>query len=287
MFQTAIKAAQLYTLPIVVSYRRQNGGTDSAIGAFIILNDDGWILTAWHIVDEITKLANEQQLYRSYQAEVTKINADTTTTKVQKKKLTRSLAKPPNNSVTHFSPWWGRDGWQVTSFVLDPLADLAAGKIENFDKSCVSGYPTFKNPAHHFDVGQMLCKYGFPFHSIKPTFDETKNTFQLPPAALPIPLFPIEGMFTRTLVANQGAEEFVETSSPGLRGQSGGPTFDEQGRIWAMQSRTIHHPLGFSPKAPNQANKEHQFLNAGMGAHVNTIMKFLNTAQIKYALSTD
>jgi hypothetical protein len=32
--------------------------------------------------------------------------------------------------------------------------------------------------------------------------------------------------------------KFIETSTPGLRGQSGGPLFDAKGEIWGIQSRT-------------------------------------------------
>lgn len=38
---------------------------------------------------------------------------------------------------------------------------------------------------------------------------------------------------------------FIETSTPRLRGQSGGPIFDVNGAIWAIQSQTHHLKLGF------------------------------------------
>jgi hypothetical protein len=44
------------------------------------------------------------------------------------------------------------------------------------------------------------------------------------------------------------AAKFVEMSSPGLRGQSGGPRFDVNGMVWGLQSRTQHLALGFSPQ---------------------------------------
>ena len=78
--------------------------------------------------------------------------------------------------------------------------------------------------------------------------------------------------------------KFVETSSPGLKGQSGGPTFDSEGRIWAMQSKTAHYPLEFPA---GQKNQEHQFLNVGMGTHAKTIIDFLDSNGVKYNLSKD
>ena len=289
MFQIAIKKAHQYTRPVVVSFRRQDGTTGSSIGAFIVLNQDGWVLTAWHIVDQIRKHSEELKKYNKHQNQTTQINADQTSTGSQKKKVIGSLPKPPTNPITNSSSWWSRDNWHIKTFHINPLADLAIGKIEGFDSASISGYPVIKNPEINFEVGEHLCKLGFPFHSITPKFDTAKKTFKLPKGALPLPLFPIEGMFTRTLIFEKGgaSAEFVETSSPGLRGQSGGPTFDAQGRIWAMQSRTMHYPLGFSPEGPNQRNKEHQFLNAGMGTHASSIIGFLRRFNVDFCLSKD
>ena len=289
MFQKAIKISQEYTLPVVISFRREKGETDSVIGSFILLNDEGWILTAQHIVEKIQELINEFNLYKSYKKESSAINSDISLSKAQRKKKMRSINKPSRNPITNFSPWWGVDGWRINQFKIDKLADLAIGKIDRFDKSLVKDYPTFKDPAKNFDVGENLCKLGFPFHNIEPTFDEANNAFRLPSDAFPIPLFPIEGIFTRTINFEDGllSALYVETSSPGLRGQSGGPIFDSEGRIWAMQSRTLHHPLGFSPEVPNLKNKEHQFLNVGIGTHSKTIIDFLNNHNVQFNLSND
>ena len=289
MFQEALKAAREYTLPVVLSYRRKDGTTDSSIGSFVVLNEDGWILTAEHIVRQIHEVAEEQKLFQAYRDGIDRINSDETKTKVQKRQEVAALAVPPRNPITNFSSWWGRDEWLVNKVRTNKLADLAVGKIEGFDKSRVAKYPQFKNPGIDFDVGENLCKLGFPFHKIKPIFHEDRGVFELPPEAFPIPLFPIEGIFTRTVVVDNGPEsaEYVETSSPGLRGQSGGPTFDARGRIWAIQSRTVHHPLGFSPEAPNQRNREHQFLNSGMGTHANSVLNFLNECGVNVDVSTD
>jgi hypothetical protein len=99
-------------------------------------------------------------------------------------------------------------------------------------------------------------------------------------------------MFTRDIAAGKSADglydiKFLETSTPGLRGQSGGPIFDTEGRIWAIQSQTRHLPLGFSPKikSGNKEIEENQFLNVAWGAHVETILKFLDHHSIKYTVS--
>ena len=55
--------------------------------------------------------------------------------------------------------------------------------------------------------------------------------------------------------ASQRKVHYLETSSAGLLGQSGGPIFDIDGTVWAMQSRTTHLPLGFAPKVNTKAKK--------------------------------
>lgn len=110
-------------------------------------------------------------------------------------------------------------------------ADLAIGRLDPFDPDSVPVFPVFKNP-FSLRPGTSLCRLGFPFHEIAATFDEARQRFALAPDALPIPRFPIEGIFTREQIGvhlNGINVKFVETSSPGLGGQSGGPIFDVNG----------------------------------------------------------
>ena len=58
---------------------------------------------------------------------------------------------------------------------------------------------------------------------------------------------------------------YVETSTPGLKGQSGGPIFDTNGHIYAMQVQPNHIPLGFHPisEYDGKSIEKNQFLNVG------------------------
>ena len=292
MYQQAIKMAQQYTRPVVVSFRREDNTTGSSIGTFMVLNEEGWILTASHIVNNMRSLEKEKKLYDEYQKKLQPITADQNLTRAQQKKAMRGLRKSlEKNPVTHYSMWWGQDGVTVAELAGNPLIDVATGQMRGFDTSSIKAYPKFKNPNVNFDVGEGLCKLGFPFYEIHPTYDEANHRFEFPPNAVPIPLFPLEGIFTRVVIISPKGEnasaKFVETSSPGLRGQSGGPIFDTKGRVWAMQSRTLHYPLGFSPKVPNRPGKEHQFLNTGLGSHAGEIIDFLLEKGVSIQISKD
>ncbi len=291
MFQNALQIARNFTLPVIVSRQGERGRPSSQIASFIILNEEGWLLTAAHVIESINELVQEKQTSDFYKQKKAELEQDPALTKGQRKKALRQLSRPPNDATTAISVWWGRDEWVVNSFRGHKEADIAVGKIESFDPDLVPMYPTFKNPSNDFLPGTSLCKLGFPFHTVTPTFNEKTKGFELPRGAVPVPLFPIEGIFSR-IIQVDGARpdrswpiKFVETSSPGLRGQSGGPTFDVQGRVWALQSRTVHHLLGFSPDAPGGRNKEHQFLNTGLGVHAETIIGFLDSLGIQHYVS--
>jgi S1-C subfamily serine protease len=131
-----------------------------------------------------------------------------------------------------------------------------------------------------------VLRYGYPFHAVDAAFDEQTRTFSIV-SGLPVPVFPIEGITTRLAQGPPDAKYerwFLETSSPGLRGQSGGPVVDTDGTVWAIQSRTAHLPLGFNPrvKIGNAEIEEHQFLNVGMGADSRTIKEFLDHHGVSY-----
>jgi len=99
--------------------------------------------------------------------------------------------------------------------------------------------------------------------------------------------FPNESILTRILLSPEKQPRYIETSSPGLMGQSGGPIFDTRGIVWGVQSHTSHLPLGFSPPVPGGQphQKEHQFLNVGRGVHPAAIVALLKECGIKHSMS--
>ncbi len=134
--------------------------------------------------------------------------------------------------------------------------------------------------------GRSLCKLGFPFQRIDPSFDDEANRFVLPPGSVPVSMMPLEGMFLRVVntVAPGHADDpnlFIETSTPALIGQMGGPVFDSRAVVWGLLSHTLHHPLGFQPRAPT-GHVEHQFLNCGLAVHVSVIRRILDAEGINY-----
>jgi hypothetical protein len=253
MFRRAYDLVSRFTVPVVISQRALDGTVSCGVGAAVVVNEDGWIVTAAHLLEPA--LAHER------------------------------------GELQNVSYWFGFDGWAVSTWDAVPTADLAAGRLTGFDPGHVGGYPVFQTG--ELGPGRSLCRLGFPFHAVGATFDETRGIFELEPGALPIPRFPNEGIMTRFLQAPDAGTPypvgFVETSSPGLRGQSGGPLFDPDGHVWGIQSRTNHVPLGFDPQieAGGAIVTEHQFMNVGVATASETVLGLLQGLGAVVATSDD
>ncbi|MFC1860820.1 serine protease [Chloroflexota bacterium] len=291
MFSSAYEISSKFTFPVICSLRFFDKTVTCQLGTFIILNDEGWIVTVAHLFQPHLAFIQHKQEIQNYNDQLTSINNNTSLNAKQKQKHIAKL-KINNKWITNLSYWWGNDKFKLETINIQGEIDLAVGKITNYDSSLISQYPIIKDPKV-LRYGTSLCKLGFPFHNPVSAFDEATNSFKLQPGTLPVPRFPIEGIITRDVLAGKTKDDkydiaFIETSSPGLKGQSGGPIFDTQGTVWAIQSRTQHLPLGFSPKLKIKGTEveENQFLNVGWGIHPKTLVSFLQDNGVKFQLSS-
>ncbi len=290
MFATAYSIASKFTFPVIASLRFYDKSVNSLMGSFVIVNEEGWIVTVAHLLQFLPAAQQHGIEMKQRELQIQQIEADT---KLDMKHKKKKIAKVPYNPkwITNHAFFWGREGVSISKFVIMPDADLAIGKLEPFKKEEIEVYPTIKNP-DSMPIGTSLCKLGFPFYGIKADFDEATGSFIMAPGTLPVPRFPIEGIFTRNINLGKSKDNsydiaMIETSTPGLKGQSGGPIFDTRGTIWGIQSRTQHFPLGFSPKVMKNGKEieENQFLNVGWGMHPKLIIKFLTDHGIKFNIS--
>jgi hypothetical protein len=280
LFADAYKQASTFTLPVVASARFFDRSVASKLATFVVLNSDGWIVTAGHVFEYATLFKQDGPEVAQHSQQVSLINANPLLNAHQKRVAIDAIRINPH-WVTNFSLWWGADGTTAVNVLILPEADLAIARLTPFDPKSIEVYPTIKNPTELAN-GTSLCKLGFPFYSIPVAFDEGSGAFRFPMALLPIPRFPIEGIYTRTINAGESRDgryaiQFLETSSPGLPGQSGGPIFDTAGRVWGIQVRTQSVPLEFS--VPDQ------YLNLGIGVHPALIVQFLKNQGVRFQLS--
>src|SRR3989442_14999378 len=152
MFARAVQVAQGFTRPLIVSTRLADGTVASGCAAFVVVNDEGWIVTAGHVMSELV----------AYQ---------------QQSAAPSDAAEPAR--ITNVSYWWGKDGVTVAELTVDGLADLAVGRLEPFDRREVPAYPTFGNSARPLLPGTALRRLGVPFHTIGATLIQAPRQFQL------------------------------------------------------------------------------------------------------------
>jgi hypothetical protein len=286
MFAHAVKLVSEFTRPVLISIRHASGKIETGCGTYILLNSDGWALTAGHSIGALLKHQTDKPKYDDYCTGRKAIEGDKSLSVAKKKQKLRALKLDPT-WVTHVSYWWGGDRITHTMWHFAGVADLAAVRLANCDFSVNQGFAQFGDSSVELPQGTSLCKLGFPFHEFKTDFDDTTQSFvikELPPLVR----YPLDGILTRynVFVGPEGQQtvKFAEMSTPGLRGQSGGPWFDVNGTVWGVQSRTHHLPLGFSPEIEIRSKKvtEHQFLNSGAATYINEIAAFLDRHKIAF-----
>lgn len=288
MFSKAYKMVSSFTFPVILSMKHVDNTVESGLASFILLNDQGWILTAAHVVEPLNKIVKDKEEILEYKNKVNEIQNSIKWTPKQKRQKIGRLPRD-NKWIENISHWWGADGVVITSFVGSPIGDFVIGKIENFKADPSQIYPKFRMTTDDL-LGASLCKLGFPFYNIKTTWNSSLNAFNIPAEVFPVPRFPIDGMGARFVVnvlpGNQQVK-FIETTSPGLRGQSGGPIFDTQGNICAIQVRTNHYLLGFNPEVENNGEKvkENQFLNVGVGITCESFLPFFKMQNISVEIA--
>jgi Trypsin-like peptidase domain len=283
MFSRAYQVVKNFTRPVATSWRTLNGDVKCGLATFVVVNSDGWIVTAAHVL-EISNIhakhAIEKQAYETRRADIA---ADLHLSSSQRKKR-HSQNVPDPGWITDYSFWWCQDRVTVSQAYVDAQADVAIAKLDNFDTSTIQIYPKFHDPAADPPPACSVCRLGFPFVTVTATFDAATG-FTLQNFVLP-PMFPNDGIHTRIFADTQGSRtvKFVETSTPGLRGQSGGPLFDVNGGIWGIQSRTSFLELGFTPKKIDGKKEiiEHQFMNVGLASHVKHAIDLFRQYNVPY-----
>ena len=270
MFAKACETAMKFTHPLVVSTRTVDGSLSSNVATYFFISRDGWALTAAHVFQQYQKFLYDKQHMEEY----------------NKRKGTDSQnqAQMDPKWITNHSIWWGFDGIRESQVHLFMDADIAAVKLENVPANIHQNVAVFGD-ADALKIGTSLCRIGFPFVKLEPQF--INNNFVLDQNVRNLVPFPNDGIYTRTLMQKIGDNiliKQIETSTPGMRGQSGGPVFDVNGVVMGMQVRTQHLPLGFAPHVTDNGQDfvEHQFLNTGVAVHASVIQQKLLSKNVPF-----
>ncbi|MDH5761546.1 MAG: serine protease [Nitrospinota bacterium] len=295
MFIQAIEKADQFTRPIHFIHREY--GSDTVIpgsATLFFINDEGWALTCKHIAQNILSANTLNDKWASFREALEKTEHNS-----KKKKSVDELKKRYGFKKGGIIQMKTRlmscaSGFRGLEIKLHPEEeiDLALIKV-NSDQLLVKHFARFPKDTSSLKQGKFLCRLGYPF----PEFSnfrhspEDDNIHWTESGNAASPRFPIEGMVTRYLGRRSpdGMDVYgFEMSTPGLRGQSGGPAFDTEGVVWGVQFNTSHLYLGFDIKQPvRQAGQDRliedsAFLNTGRCVHINKIKQFLTANNVRF-----
>ncbi len=291
MFIEAIEKNSHYTRAIH-SIIRTYGSNKIIPGAatLFFVNEEGYAVTCKHVAELLINSDNINKKYITFKAERDALPKDGEFNQ----KLRELEAKYNFNAgaIIQVKNTFVDCVDILTSFTshLHPKYDLAILQFNGFKKLCYQSRSVFVKDSSTIKQGEFLCRLGFPFpefsnHQFNETSDDIEWTKDGITAS---PRFPIEGMVTRFL-ADENKIYGIELSTPGLRGQSGGPLFNKNGIVYGMQYSTKHLHLGFdmvereiiSDNQPKTIS-DYSFLHLGQCLHADVIKEFLREKNVKF-----
>lgn len=291
MFVESIKAVTKFTKPIQ-TISRAYGLKEIVPGlsTLFFVNENGVAVTCKHVAQLVVAAENVNAQFTQFRTERNRLKHDTQFNrnirglelKYKYKKDTTVQVK--NNFIGAV------DLMKEITVHQHQQYDLAVIEFKGFNHIQYEGYAKFLKDTSKIEQGKYLCRLGYPFPEYTNYYyDEASDDILFDNSkAANVPAFPIDGIITRNVA--EGSEVMgIEMSTPGLRGQSGGPLFDENGIVYGMQQNTKHLHLGFDIEnkeilAGGMKKKinDYAFLHLGQCLRVDIIKSFLDQLKIKY-----
>lgn len=291
MFTTAIETVANFTRPIH-SILRTYGGKQviPSSSTLFFVNDQGYAITCKHVVDLLLSSETINQQFTHFKAERARLAQDG-----KFRQHVRGLEGKYNYNPDSFVEVRNNfldciDSMSGFTCHVHPTYDLAILKFNDFNRIMYTGHARFLKDGASIRQGKMLCRLGFPFPEFTNfRYNEAADQIEWTSEGIvQSPRFPLEGMVTRFLGDPTGVIG-IELSTPGLKGQSGGPLFDQNGVVYGMQFSTKHLHLGFDLidkeiMVNNKAKKvtDYSFIHLGQCVHVDVIKRFLRENNVAF-----
>ncbi len=291
MFIEAIESVSKFTRPIHTILRTYSGKQIiPGAATLFFINEDGYALTCKHVIELLTNSDNVLKKYTDFKIERDRLPKDGRYKQnlkglELKYKLNPEIEIQLKNTFVDCVDMMSGFTWYTHS-----KYDLAIIKFNDYKKLLYKNYAVFKKDTSTIKQGKQLCRLGFPFPEFTNfIYNDATDDIEWTTTGINIsPIFPLEGMITRFLV-EENRVFGIEMSTPGLRGQSGGPLFDNNGIVYGMQFSTKHLHLGFDliDKEILMNNKvkkvsDYSFIHLGQCIHADIIKEFLIEKKVKF-----
>lgn len=290
MLINAIKSVEKYTRSIHTISKNYNGIITPGTATLFFVNEFGVAITCKHVLDVLLQTENINQHFQNFLAEKNALPKNG-----RYKSAISALVKKYNykNDVTEQLKNQFVDCVDTFSnlkYHTHPTLDLAIIEFQGYNNLLYSSYATFVKDSNKIQPGKYVCKLGFPFPEFN-NYNQDAITGEINFTSVGntnSPQFPLDGIITRFIGTTDNVTA-IETSTPGLKGQSGGPLFDSDGLVYGMQSSTSNLHLGFDIKnaeininGKKEKISNNPFLHVGHCIHVDRIKDFLKSKNIKY-----
>ena len=291
MFVEPIKEISKFTRPIQTITRVYGHKTITpGLSTLFFVNENGVAVTCKHVAQLIVSSENINKKFEKFKTDVRNLKRDSKF-KRNLKGLEIRYKYQKDTTVQIKHNFIGTvDSIKGITVQVHKKYDLAIIHFKGFNKINYEGYAKFLKNTSQIEQGKYLCRLGFPFpeYSNYKYDDNTDDILFDNNKQINVPIFPIDGIVTRNV--GEGSEIMgIEMSTPGLRGQSGGPLFDKNGIIYGLQQSTKHLHLGFDIenkeiliRGKKKKITDYAFLHLGQCIRVDIIKSFLDEHKIKY-----
>lgn len=291
MFVSAIEEVQKFTRPIYIITRNHNEViVNPGTATLFFVNELGCAITCKHVIELLAQREDINRIYSEFVTEKKKLGKSKFTKQYKALEAKYGLTKEMIVQLKELFIGVTNEIEFKFKCITHPTLDLAIIIFEDLKNPAYESYAKFLRDSSILKQGKSLCRLGYPFPEFTNfEYIEDEDSIRFNENGIILtPSFPIDGILTRHLISDDKIVG-IELSTPGLKGQSGGPLFDTEGRICGMQASTHHLHLGFDMK-----NFEYQFggrtikvtnqpfLHVGHCVHVDIIKEFLTENNIKF-----
>lgn len=280
MFRDATKLQYDYLSWIKFIARKYNSTEIEKSGAsFFFVNEEGWAVTCKHVLDIIILVDEMNQNYEKFKKALL---SDPN----KKHQLEKQFGMNKSNHC--------QGAYQInasvklnsqTQFISHSTLDIG---LIHFDTEEPTKYCHFVDKMEKIDQGTNLARIGFPFVDFNNySFDNVNKTLSFKTNNAPMVTFVNDGIISQndaTIINGVHTRTHLILSTPGIKGQSGGPAYDVEGNVAGVQSATDTRDLEFigKSKIKNIVIETPQFLNIGICVSAEAIKDFLTQNKVKF-----